>query len=1108
MTGSGSGLAGLGLETHYQGRGSVLADHVVGPALGVSTRYDRLTSFFSCEALSACGEGLEKFWGRQGRMRLIVGIHSVPAEFLRAASRDEYVDAVCQDAERRIVRECSSLLNELQRNRIGTLALMMRTGFLAMKVAMPSWRSGEASGAIFHSKRLIFEDDQGACVVGVGSVNETGPALSHHYEELTLDFSWQRAAHCLALRESFERIWRNERADLEVRPVSEALSEELLAALSHQEHRARPEAGVVSLNAFRDALEGGAEYASVNLAPVALFHHQERAVRDALSRTPIRVLLADEVGLGKTLEAGYALAYAMRHRAVKRALLLTPANLRQQWQTELRTHFAVEAAIYEPGQGAYVFADGRRVPAHKSNPLQGCPDIAIMSWHFAKDRCLKSKWMEAPNVDFDLVMCDEAHNARRRSEAGGQPHGNRLWRLLDQIAQRVPNVLLLTATPMQIDMSEYHGLLSILGMPGSWQQADGMEQMLRLVSSTSIDLEGRRRLLRMLEDARCMVGPSKAFADSGQLNLWRESCGRADDVGFAARTGNHIDSLRGLAIGVAPMSLLTVRNTRRALEEHGYRFPRRIFEAPVLALNPDGQHILRLMTRYLNNFHGEMEKAAGVVSGSAKGFVNGLYHQRLVSSFASARETLRKREERVTEFIATERMRVTDEDEYGEVGDRGESMAIAGARLHNAMKKAEVEQLELREILQRLTDEWCREDPKLQETRRLVAQYLERGDRILVFTRFTDTLSAIEAGIGEAVLLGSGREYAVYSGERVEVVRTGEKPTKTDKAGVVRALTEGRVRVVLCTDAASEGINLQAANTIINVDVPWNPARLEQRIGRIARLGQRAGSVTIVNLWYPGTIEERMYRRLLQRQEAYETAVGEFPDIVGQEMLKALGNDSEVDVEHAIAELTRLRARAEYEALRQVWKRDGSGVTWTQEFRTGLCRLASDVLQRDGWRVERKGEQWCAQVASRIYRFSDQPGDVHAISLRHEVLAEVWAAAARGPVPGRFGVLMRRGQMQCLLEHVASGWAVVDGARAIEHLRAWCGLQPPATSRNAVLAGVDDASVYSALRDAFSGRVEPNEILTLSCSADSSETARNESFEIKSFAVIHPEPKG
>ena len=86
---------------------------------------------------------------------------------------------------------------------------------------------------------------------------------------------------------------------------------------------------------------------------------------------------------------------------------------------------------------------------------------------------------------------------------------------------------------------------------------------------------------------------------------------------------------------------------------------------------------------------------------------------------------------------------------------------------------------------------------------------------------------------------------------------------------------------MFCSSAANEGLNLQAASVMINVDVPWVPSELEQRIGRIARLGQKKPIVTVHNLWYPGSIEAEIYRRLISRQKDMWFAIGTFPEQIG-----------------------------------------------------------------------------------------------------------------------------------------------------------------------------------------------------------------------------------
>src|SRR5690606_34240352 len=122
----------------------------------------------------------------------------------------------------------------------------------------------------------------------------------------------------------------------------------------------------------------------------------------------------------------------------------------------------------------------------------------------------------------------------------------------------------------------------------------------------------------------------------------------------------------------------------------------------------------------------------------------------------------------------------------------------------------------------------------------------------------------------------------------------------------------GEVDIVFCSDAASEGLNLQAASVVINVDVPWNPARLEQRIGRAARLGQTAEIVDVLNLWYPQSVEAKIYERVLQRRDVMELALGAFPELVGTAIRNAVMGRTDGGVDSDVIEaLTNARAKLE-----------------------------------------------------------------------------------------------------------------------------------------------------------------------------------------------------
>ena len=142
----------------------------------------------------------------------------------------------------------------------------------------------------------------------------------------------------------------------------------------------------------------------------------------------------------------------------------------------------------------------------------------------------------------------------------------------------------------------------------------------------------------------------------------------------------------------------------------------------------------------------------------------------------------------------------------------------------------------------------------------------------------------------------------------------------TGQNSLKKALFAKTVRIVFCSDAASEGLNLQAARVLINVDVPWTPARLEQRIGRIARLGQVASEVEVYNVWYPYSVEARMYHRIQKRLEGTNLAIGEYPEVVAASIKKAI-LDGEDEDNAGLAQLNEIRNSYQLSALEALWNR-------------------------------------------------------------------------------------------------------------------------------------------------------------------------------------------
>jgi len=159
-----------------------------------------------------------------------------------------------------------------------------------------------------------------------------------------------------------------------------------------------------------------------------------------------------------------------------------------------------------------------------------------------------------------------------------------------------------------------------------------------------------------------------------------------------------------------------------------------------------------------------------------------------------------------------------------------------------------------------------------------VKQLTADGRSILVFTSYADTMEYLRDAIRSA-----GVPVASYSGDG-GTIRVDGKWLTVAKEEVTGALGAGKIRALVCTDAASEGLNLQAAGALINFDLPWNPSKVEQRIGRIDRIGQALGVLPIVNLYLKDSVDQRVYRALAKRCGLFERYVGPMQPVLSRAM--------------------------------------------------------------------------------------------------------------------------------------------------------------------------------------------------------------------------------
>lgn len=995
----------LALDIDYTGRGEDILAEFVLPVLSKAREYDRVTSFFTTESLVAIAAGLDELWARQGRMRLVLGLHDVPEDLAEAAREsDDPVAEVIAQVRSRIVSGIARISDELTEDRLATIAWMMQDGLLEVSVAAPHSLSGRSPG-IFHNKVFIFRDSDGDTVAAVGSSNETGAGLGSNFEHLTAFASWEQPRYTEAQAHFFERLWQNRQEGLSVRLLDTRFADEILQAL-HRPSRVRPPdtAGeTLQMRTYLDAAAKMPALAMVAGGHAALFAHQELAFVDSLSRWPVRVMLADEVGLGKTFEAGAVVSYLLRHTEARTALILAPKAVIYQWQAELDEHFGLDAWVYESNRRSFLSSNGEVRVLSPSEPVLGksAPEIVIMSAQLARGT-RRGRNVFAGVVDMpDVLVVDEAHAARVRPDLNGSERPTLMWRLLDEIMPRVPHVIFATATPMQVHWREYHALLELLGLPELWREPDNYHGSLELVTLSGSPTLGDASLAaRLIRDAITAYRPSRSRMDDDERQLLTEivDTEATNDIAAATTVMAHWQAARRLLVKAHPAQLLTVRNTRTALEEIGYKFPSR--ELPPVALDvPDEvRSFYKHVDRYLSDAYFDLERALFPEKKFSIGFVKCGYQQRLASSLAACQLSLQRRRDRVSAAVADLSNTAALEREMDELLDSDFSddeavyepgSQVSGTADIPAARRAARIELQYLNDLARIVERILGDgpDPKLDKVVELLRHHLDAGDSVLVFSRYTDTLDAVM----QAFRIGTEacfEPYALYTGPTSEITHENGSVRATRRE-VREALDDGVVRVVFCSDAASEGLNLQAARVLINVDVPWNPARLEQRIGRVARLGQKAESVSIYNLWYPDSIEARIYKRLVERADLYELAVGEFPEVVGSAIRSEVtarygGPQSRTD---ALAELNRLKNDVQVAALRSLWVRETSGTTLTGKFREDLSTLAISAAEAAGALVTREPSIVRIVQGEKRIAYTTEPGSDRVITLQHPALS-------------------------------------------------------------------------------------------------------------------------
>jgi superfamily II DNA or RNA helicase len=542
------------------------------------------------------------------------------------------------------------------------------------------------------------------------------------------------------------------------------------------------------MHALRSLLADEVEFGRLRAAAAAridLFDWQlEPALATVRDLAP-RILLADEVGLGKTIQAGLVLAELLTRGQLLRAIILTPPGLRDQWADELRTRFGIDATVVDAAALRRQVTD---LPAGM-NPWAVWP-VAIASLDFVKQpEVLRG----LAALLWDLLIIDEAHQTATARERGAAVHA------LGTLARRV---VLLTATPHAGDADPFSALCDTGRLSG-----EGPIVMFRR-SRRDVGLATPRRVRLLAVQPTAAERSAHELLERYTARVWREARQRGD--------------------GDARLAMIVLR--KRALSS-------------------------------MTSLASSVERRLSWLSG------------------------------RQTSVALQLPLPLADPDDVGErqSDDDEPDLALQAPGLTDAGTE-----LDLLTAVLDAAKAAARAESKLAALTRLLHRAAEPA---IVFTEYRDTLSRI------ATVIGAHTPIAVLHGGL----------SRAERLAAERSFTAGAATVLMTTDAGGQGLNLHhRCRLVVNVELPWNPMRVEQRIGRVDRIGQRH-RVHAVHLLASGTGEELILGRLVERLRRARKSLGFVSDPIGSvtedQVAAAMMDGTPADFSLAMVRLAPLTSR-------------------------------------------------------------------------------------------------------------------------------------------------------------------------------------------------------
>ena len=809
----------------------------------------------------------------------------------------------------------------LYRERYHHLYELLTNGNLEIRV-VPKDR------VFIHGKAGVIEAGDGVKTCFLGSINETRSAFAHSYEILWEDTSPEGIAW---VEEEFDALWPD------AYPLPDAIIEEVKRIAGRVEIRfpaitpaELPAAALAESPIYR----GGEQLEPWQRSFVTLFLRHRETYGKA------RLLLADEVGVGKTLSlAASAMMSALLDDGP--VLILCPSTLTLQWQVELTDKLGIPSAVWLSNRKVWIDPKGHIIKTRGPEDIAHCPfRIAIGSTglivHDSEER------QHLLDRKYGTVVLDEAHKARRKAGLGvKKEESNNLLDFMLCIGTRTRNLLLGTATPIQTEVRELWDLLRILSTGADFvlgrelvSQWTDWEKALPVV-------KGEERPVDEREAWEWLRNPLPPASEDALFMNLRFQLGVPDQNFFTDSGFGALGFLEQQAIGQAlepeffkthnPVLRHTVLRRRQTLEDAGLlqKIEVDIHPAPDAlstaypGISFNGLGLLTSLPFDLAYKAAEDFTTALQKHTRSAGFMKTLLLQRICSSFTAGRLTAEK----------LLRQEVPEEEEQPRL------LAEALSEL------SKEEKMYLQTIVEELSRSEAR-DPKLAAVRYFLTEHHTEGKTWLehgciIFSQYYDTAYFMGA---ELAKLLPNEPIGVYAGAGRSGLFLGESFSAVERNKLKERVKDREIRLIVATDAACEGLNLQTLGTLINVDLPWNPSRLEQRLGRIKRFGQARRKVDMLNLVYHDTQDETVYQVLSRRMKDRYDIFGGLPDTIEDDWI-----ESREQLEKMMDEYIHLRRKA-----RDVFEIRYQETIHPDRDRWELC---SRVLSRKDV-IEKLSESW------------------------------------------------------------------------------------------------------------------------------------------------------